>query len=73
MGTITFNLPDTLDKERDEIIRFLAAKLYEVQKLTLTQAAEICGLKKYDFPEVLAKFNTSYFQYSRDDLLDEFK
>jgi len=70
---MTLNVPDALEKEHDETVRLIAAKLYEAGKLSLGQAAEMCGMKKWDFPAVLASFNIPYFQYSGDDLLNEFK
>ncbi|EHQ29367.1 protein of unknown function UPF0175 [Mucilaginibacter paludis DSM 18603] len=73
MATMRLNVPEALEKEHDETVRLIAAKLYEAGKLSLGQAAEMCGMKKWDFPAVLAKFNISYFQYSGDDLLNEFK
>lgn len=73
MTTMTLNVPDALEKEHDETVRLIAAKLYEAGKLSLGQAAEMCGMKKWDFPVVLAKFNIPYFQYTGDDLLNEFK
>ena len=73
MTTLTLQVPDALEKEHDETVRFLAAKLYEAQKLTLGQAAEMCGMKKWDFPAVLAQFDVPYFQYTGEDLLNEFK
>lgn len=69
MTTLTLQVPDALEKEHDEIVRFLAAKLYESGKLSLGQAAEMCGMKKWDFPEVLAKFNVPYFQYTYEDVM----
>jgi len=71
MTTMTLNVPDALEKEHDETVRFLAAKLYEAGKLSLGQAAEMCGINKWDFPQVLAKFNISYFQYSAEDVIRE--
>ena len=73
MTTITLKVPDALEKEHDETVRLIAAKLYEAGKLSLGQAAEMCGMKKWDFPAVLAEFDIPYFQYTGDDLLDEFK
>jgi hypothetical protein len=32
-----------------------------------------CGVKKWDFPAILAKFEVPYFQYTGDDFLNEFK
>jgi predicted HTH domain antitoxin len=72
MTTMILKVPEKLEEEHDETIRFIAAKLYEARKLTLGQAAEMCGMKKWDFVSVLAKFDVSYFQYSADDFLNEF-
>jgi predicted HTH domain antitoxin len=69
MTTITLQVPDTLEKEHDDTVRFIAAKFYEAGKLSLRQAAEMCGMKKWDFPAVLAGFNVSYFQYSAEDVI----
>lgn len=73
MTTMTIQVPEALEKEHEETTRFIAAKLYEAGKLTLGQAAEMCGMRKWDFPEILAKFNVDYFQYSSKDLINEFK
>ncbi|MFC0515491.1 UPF0175 family protein [Mucilaginibacter angelicae] len=69
MTTMTLNVPDALEKAHDETVRFLAAKLYEAGKLSLGQAAEMCGIDKVDFPAVLAELNVNYIQYSYDDIL----
>ena len=71
MTTITIQVPDALEKEHDETVRLIAAKLYEAGKLNLRQAAEMCGMKKWEFPEVLANFGVSYFQYSYQDVIDD--
>lgn len=73
MTKMTLNVPDELEKEHDETVRFIAAKLYEAGKLSLAHAAEMCNLKKWDFPAVLAQYNIAYFQYNEDDLANEFK
>jgi predicted HTH domain antitoxin len=73
MATMTIKVPDTLEKQHDDTVRLIAAKLYEAGKLSLGQAAEMCGVKKWDFPAILAEFNIPYFQYTGDDLLNEFE
>jgi predicted HTH domain antitoxin len=73
MTTMTIQVPDNLEKEHDEIVHLIAAKLYEAGKLSLSQAAEMCGMRKWDFPEILAKFNVDYFRYTSEDLINEFK
>ena len=69
MTTITLQVPDALEKEHDETVRLIAAKLYEAGKLTLGQAAEMCGMKKWDFPAVLTQYNVNYFQYTVEDVI----
>jgi predicted HTH domain antitoxin len=71
MTTMTIQVPDALEKEHDETVRLIAAKLYESEKLTLGQAAEMCGMKKWDFPGVLTKFGVNYFQYTVEDVIDD--
>ncbi|MDN3583013.1 UPF0175 family protein [Mucilaginibacter flavus] len=66
---MTLQVPDALEKEHDETVRFLAAKLYEAGKLSLGQAADMCGIKKWDFPAVLAQFEVNYFQYTAEDVI----
>jgi hypothetical protein len=29
----------------------------------------MCGMRKWDFPAVLSKFNVSYFQYTAEDVI----
>lgn len=53
MTTMTLNVPEALEREYDETVRLIAAKLFESDKLTLGQAAEMCGMKKWDFAEIL--------------------
>jgi predicted HTH domain antitoxin len=69
MTTLTLNLPDALEREHDETVQLIAAKLYEAGKLTLGQAAEMCNMKKWDFPAVLTKFDVNYFQYTAEDII----
>jgi predicted HTH domain antitoxin len=69
MTTLTLQVPDTLEKEHDDTVRFIAAKLYEAGRLSLGQAAEMCSMKKWDFPAVLAEFDVNYFQYSAEDVI----
>lgn len=68
---MTIQVPDALEQDHDETIRLIAAKLYEAGKLSFRQAAEMCGLKKWEFPEVLANFDVSYFQYSYEDIVED--
>lgn len=68
MTTIVLQVPDELEKEHDATVRLIAAKLYEAGKLSLGQAAEMCGMDKVDFPAVLAGFGVNYIQYTYQDV-----
>lgn len=46
----------------------VAAKLYEDKKLSTGQAAEMVGLSKRSFIEVLGKYGVSLFSSSINDL-----
>lgn len=72
MTTMTLQVPEVLEKEHDETVRFLAAKLYEAGKLRLSQAAEMCGMRKWDFAEILNKYGIHYYEASFLADLEEF-
>lgn len=63
MKTVTLNIPDTLEMDNNKIAMLVAAQLYEQGKLSLGQAAEIAGLTKRTFAELLGKYNVSIFNY----------
>ena len=73
MTTITLQVPDALEKEHDETVRLIAAKLYESGKLTLGQAADMCGMKKWDFAEILINYGVHYFDASAAAAIDDAK
>jgi predicted HTH domain antitoxin len=73
MKTLTFNIPDSVDLDSKEVGMLLATKLYEEGKLSLGQAAELVGLSKRTFAELLGKYNVSIFNFSADDLSRELK
>lgn len=68
MKTVTLNLPDTLEMDSKEVAMLVAARLYEQGKLSLGQAAEVAGLTKRTFAELLGKYNVSIFNYPASDL-----
>ena len=71
MTTLTLEIPDSLGEFKQDTIRFIAAKLYESGKLSLGQAADIAGLSKRTFAELLKDYDVSYINYSIDDLKEE--
>ncbi len=73
MRTIKFNFPDTFVIDNNEVGMILASKLYEQGKLSLGQAAELAGLTKRTFAELLGKYNVSIFNYPASDIARDVK
>ncbi len=71
MRTFTIKLPETFDMDDQEITMSLAAKLYEDGKLSLGQAAELVGLTKRTFMELLGKYGVSVFNYPVSELSND--
>jgi predicted HTH domain antitoxin len=71
MSTLTLQLPDSLELSPKETVRFLAAKLYESGRLSLGQAAELAGLSKPTFAEILADYGVSIINYSIEDVIND--
>ena len=68
MKTVTLNIPDSLNMDNKEVAMLVASQLYEQGKLSLGQAAEIVGLTKRTFAELLGKYNVPIFNYPASDL-----
>ncbi len=68
MKTVTLNVPDSLELGDMEIAMLVASRLYEEGKLSLGQAAELAGLTKRTFAELLGKYHVSIFNYPASDL-----
>ncbi|WP_316812874.1 UPF0175 family protein [Pedobacter heparinus] len=66
MGTITLQIPDFLEVDRQDTVRFIAAKLYESGKLTLGQA-QVTGMPKWEFAEILIKYDVHYLDQSASE------
>ena len=73
MRTLTINVPDTVDLEDREMILYLASRLYENSKLSLGQAAEMAGLSKRAFMEILGHYGVSVFNFDENELEQELK
>ena len=59
--TITVKVPASAAMSATAVELFLAAKLYEAGKLTSGQAAEMVGLSKQTFTELLTKYGGSLY------------
>jgi predicted HTH domain antitoxin len=73
MPVLTIDIPDKFSLKKKETVRFLAAKLFEAGKLSLGQAAEMTGLSKKAFTEILKDYGVRYINYSLDDVLNDVK
>ncbi len=65
--TVTVKIPKRLNLTEFEINMILASRLYETGKITSGQAAEMVGLSKRAFIEILGKYDVSVFGYTLDD------
>jgi predicted HTH domain antitoxin len=68
MKLLTLHIPENLNLDERETKRFLAAKLYETGRLSLGQAAELAGLSKVAFAEILADYDVSLINYPPSDI-----
>lgn len=68
MEKLTINIPTQIDTKVFDIQIYLAAKLYEDAILSSGQAAEIAGISKRAFIEILGHYGVSVFGESLEDL-----
>ncbi|HPN68172.1 MAG TPA: UPF0175 family protein [Saprospiraceae bacterium] len=73
MNVIEIKLPDSLELSSFEVKMSLASKLFEQGKLTSGQGAELVGLSKRSFIEMLGKYDVSVFGYDSDELEEDLK
>ena len=59
MRVVTLNIPDSVEVDDRQLAMLVASKLYEEGKLSLGQAAEVAGLTKRAFAELLGSYNVS--------------
>jgi predicted HTH domain antitoxin len=63
---MTVNTREELDNK--DISMLLATRLYEQGKLSLGHAADLAGLTKRTFAELLSKYNISIFNFPASDI-----
>lgn len=73
MKTITLNISDSLEMNNKEFLMIVSTRLYEQGKLSLGQAAELAGLTKRTFAELLFHYNVSLFNFPASDLISDVK
>ena len=81
LTTLTMSLPETIclsmnmktDEVMSEMRRDYGIKLYQTGKLTLSQAADFCGVNLYEFVSLLTLSSIPVIDYSAEELENEFK
>jgi predicted HTH domain antitoxin len=68
MRIVQLNIPDEVDLQDYDFSMIIASKLYEDGKLSSGQAAEMAGLTKRTFIELLGRYGVSVFSTSLSDL-----
>ena len=68
MKVLTLSIPDNLNLDNMQVAMLLASRLYEQGKLSLGQAAELAGLTKRTFTELLGSYNVSVFNFPASEL-----
>ncbi|MGM0565760.1 MAG: UPF0175 family protein [Bacteroidota bacterium] len=68
MNKIELNIPEGLNLKTFDFSVYVAAKMYEDELISAGQAAEMTGLSKRTFIELLGKYGVSLFSQSLDDL-----
>ena len=68
MKTITLKVPDDIRRKDWEISMMLAARLYADGDVSAAQGAEMVGVSRQTFVELLGKYGVSYFSESTEDL-----
>ncbi len=71
MKTLTLQVPDSFDIDSNEVAMLIATRLYEQGKLSMGQAAELVGLTKRTFIELLGKYGVSVFNYPAEDITQD--
>jgi len=68
MKSIELNIPDALDLDASQASLLLASRLYEQGKVSLGHAAELSGMGKRAFAELLGSYGVSLFNYPPAEL-----
>jgi predicted HTH domain antitoxin len=64
---VVVQLPKRLGLSDFEVKMLIASKLFETGKITSGQGAQIVGLSKRAFIELLGKYDVSVFGYNLDE------
>lgn len=73
MQIMQITLPDFVYLESREVQLMLASKLYENGKLSIGQAAQVAGVSKRTFMELLGNYGVSVFNYPAEEIRQDFE
>lgn len=65
---LNISVPDMINLTENDLKIMLASKLYETKELSLGQAADVAGLSKRAFAEILGQYGVSLFSVNADEL-----
>ena len=71
MKTLSLNVPDSLDVDNRDLAMLVSTQLYKEGKLSLGQAAEVAGLTKRTFAELLGTYNVSIFNFPASEISND--
>ncbi len=71
MKTIQLDFPDSFDLQENDVKWILATSLYEKGKLSTGQCAELLGVSRRTFIEMMGQYGVSLFQIDADELQRE--
>ncbi|MEZ4772507.1 MAG: UPF0175 family protein [Bacteroidia bacterium] len=73
MTTVTIKIPENLHINSFEVGMLVATRLFEQGRLSSGQCAEMVGLSKRAFLELLGKYGVSVFGYDFEELENDLK
>lgn len=65
---LNISVPDMINLTEKDLKIMLASKLYETKELSLGQAADVAGVSKRAFAEILGQYSVSLFSVNADEL-----
>jgi len=73
MPMLQLHIPDFVYLDTREMALILATRLYETGKLSLGQAADLAGVSKRTFIELLGDYGVSLFNYAPGEIEQDFR
>jgi len=71
MNLITLQVPDSVHATEFEVRMIVAARLFDEGRLSSGQAAEIVGISKRTFLELVGQYGVSIFGYTFEELQED--